>query len=854
MRGFSTTRRMTPISPPLGGAMRRPMLVVPLVIALVGLYGSVAASAQAAPCDPISTSPVFMGQVPTAESVLGFDLGSQEVTAAEADAFTQAVDGASARVVSDVLGTSWEGRPLRYALVGKPENVTPAGLAAIREATARLRDPATPPAEAAQLASTTPVTLWLMGNVHGGEESGTDAELRVLYELADRSDCAAQQILDNALIGIIPTQNPDGREAETRQNAYFFDMNRDWFARTQRETDAKLELLRQYPGQMHIDAHEMGGTHFFFPPAADPIYHEVTEENLHWTDDLYGAAMQAEFDRQHIQYFNDKYFDFFAVVYGDMVPSIGFTSGGMTFEKSNFASIAERTYEHYVAHWVSISTGALNREAILADWHAAWIEAYAQGAAGTLQPNVVNDKGNAVQRAVPDIRVRHYFLRSDDPAKEAEVQSLVRRLQRMDVDVFRLTAPIAVPDFTPYAGSAGSRVLPAGTYWIPMQQGQKHWIQSMLNEDTYVPFPYFYDVSGWSNPLLFNVAGGRSGAVLDPQAEPVSLLAEPAPQGLPADPPTVAVFRPSGSTAGRESEGWLRYLLEQVWSMPYASLTASDIAGGGLDGVDVLLVTNGNAGVASNGLGPRGRKALADWVEGGGRYVGWRGGAEVAARLGLTSAQIAAPKSDVAGALIRVETAAGSPLAVGVGAVAWVFYDYDIVMRASNPEHAAFTYPSADSPDFFVSGFAVGEEELGGTAAVIDEPIGQGRVILFASDPNFRAWTVGMQKVLRSAILGPDPGAATFATQAERSHASKTAASLTALDSPIRLTVASGSTAAEAVLRAHGASYTVKTTGGKTRFLIENPGGLSAEEHPYAALLPAELELAGVEVVAFRVP
>jgi hypothetical protein len=40
-----------------------------------------------------------------------------------------------------------------------------------------------------------------MGNVHGGEESPTDAELRVLYELADRDDCAARQILDNTLVG-----------------------------------------------------------------------------------------------------------------------------------------------------------------------------------------------------------------------------------------------------------------------------------------------------------------------------------------------------------------------------------------------------------------------------------------------------------------------------------------------------------------------------------------------------------------------------------------------------------------------------------------------------------------------------
>ena len=90
----------------------------------------------------------------------------------------------------------------------------------------------------------------------------------------------------------------------------------------------KLELLRQYPGVMHIDAHEMGANHFFFPPAADPIYHEVTDESVAFTDELYGAAMQAEFDRQHIQYFNDKIFDFFAMVYGDTVPSVAFGAAG----------------------------------------------------------------------------------------------------------------------------------------------------------------------------------------------------------------------------------------------------------------------------------------------------------------------------------------------------------------------------------------------------------------------------------------------------------------------------------------------------------------------------------------------
>ena len=599
-----------------------------------------------------------------------------------------------------------------------------------------------------------------MGNVHGGEESGTDAQLRVLYELADRTDCAATQILDNALVGIIPTQNPDGREAEQRQNAYFFDMNRDWFARTQPETEGKLELLRQYPGVMHIDAHEMGGNHFFFPPAADPIYHEVTEESVELTDRLFGAAMRAEFDRQHIQYFNDKVFDFFAMVYGDTVPSVAFGSGGMTFEKANFHPIAARTYEQYVAHWVSLSAAATNRERVLLDWHGSWVDALAQGTAGRLQPNRVNDKGNTVQLPVPDIRVRHYFLRADDPEKAAEVQSLVRRLQRMDVAVYRLTSPLSVPDFTPYGRTAAASVLPSGTYWVPMAQAQKHWIQALLNEDTYVPFPYFYDVSGWSNPLLFNVAGGRSGAVLTPVAQLVPPLAEPPAPALPANRPSVAVFRPSSSTAARESEGWLRYLLEQRVGLPYTSVAAGDIESGALDDVDVLLVPNGNAEVASNALGQRGRRALASWVEDGGRYVGWRGGAEVAARVGITSAQLAAPKSDVAGALLRVRIASGSPLAAGVGPFGWVFYDYDLVMQASDPSHVAFSYPAGRTRRLLRLGVRARRRGARRHGRGDRRAVRHGRVVLLASDPNYRAWTVGMQKVLRNAILGPDPATA----------------------------------------------------------------------------------------------
>ena len=120
------------------------------------------------------------------------------------------------------------------------------------------------------------------------------------------------------------------------------------------------------------------------------------------------------------------------MVYGDIVPATAFGGAGMTFEKANFDPIAQRTYEHYVTHWVSISQAALNRRHP-ARWHDAWTEAYRQGVDGQLEPNEVNDKGNSVQLPVPERAGPPLLPPRRRPAKADEVQALVRRLQRMDV-------------------------------------------------------------------------------------------------------------------------------------------------------------------------------------------------------------------------------------------------------------------------------------------------------------------------------------------------------------------------------------------------------------------------------------
>ncbi|GAA1829587.1 M14 family zinc carboxypeptidase [Actinomadura chokoriensis] len=838
--------------------MRARELALPAVLAAsLAVPAALAAPASAQPaapaaaCDPTRTAPVYRGEVPAPEQVLGFELGERPVSAAESDAYLEAVAAKSDRVVSGTLATTAQGRPLKYAIAGRPELMSKAGLARVRREAGLLRDPRTPAALARRITERGVPILWISGNVHGDEPSGTDAALRVLRDLGDRTDCAATAILGNALVVVLPTQNPDGRELNTRQNAYGFDMNRDWFARTQPETDGKLAMLNQYPPALYIDAHEMGGTSYFFPPNADPIYHETPEQAVGWINDLYGAAMAAEFTRQGIDFFNRDVYDLFYQGYGDSVPTSAFHAAGMTFEKGDGSPYPERVEEQYLTQWVSLSAAARNRHRILTEWRQMTVDAYRQGEAGTLEPNRIYNPPNQIDRPVPDRKVREYFLRDDAPAKRAEVRLIVRRLQRMGVRVDRLVRPLDVPDFKAYGRPAARTVLPAGTFRISMAQGQKHWIQAMLNEDSYTPFPYFYDVTAWSLPLLGNVSGGSSGAVLRPRAVRVPAVPAPRP-GHDGKAPKLGVLQLSAtSSSARQSTGWLRHRLDREWRLPFTPLTPADVAAGRLSGVEVLITPDGPASSAYTALGDAGRAALQRWTRDGGRYIGWQGGTQLAARLGLTTATLAEPTSDIPGTLFRVKVDGSSPLAAGVGATAWNFTSYDLVMNASSG--VAVSYPRADSPDWFVSGFERGASELGGTAAVVDQPVGRGRSVLFAAEPNFRAFSDGTATLLYNAILGPDPAKAPAPQGTAK--AVREAAELPSYESPIRVSVRPADAAkAASVLRSAGATWAETRSGGVVHYVIDNPRRLPVDHHPFAGRLPSLIREAGIDPVAVTLP
>ena len=261
------------------------------------------AARAGAACDPLTTPPSFMGTVPSPEDVLGFPVGvDREVTS---DEIVQYLNAVAAREQPRDRGQRRHSRSA-VATSGTRSSATPAtsrpaACSRCSRTSPRSAIPSTPQGTVDDArARARRCSCGWSGNLHGGEESGADASLQLLYELADRDDCGVTDILDRAVIVIIPSQNPDGRETDFRRNGFAFDLNQDHLVRTQSETEGKLDLMHEYPPVVITDHHEFGYYRSFFPPNDDPVYHETPEHVVRQINDMFGPAFAREFRAQRL--------------------------------------------------------------------------------------------------------------------------------------------------------------------------------------------------------------------------------------------------------------------------------------------------------------------------------------------------------------------------------------------------------------------------------------------------------------------------------------------------------------------------------------------------------------------------
>jgi hypothetical protein len=101
-------------------------------------------------------------------------------------------------------------------------------------------------------------TLYVIGSQHGNEPAGREACLRLLRDLAFTSDPALVSLLDSTTFLFVPAANPDGRAANSRENADEVDVNRDHLGLDSNEARAMAKVVLDYAPDVSIDLHEYG--------------------------------------------------------------------------------------------------------------------------------------------------------------------------------------------------------------------------------------------------------------------------------------------------------------------------------------------------------------------------------------------------------------------------------------------------------------------------------------------------------------------------------------------------------------------------------------------------------------------
>ncbi len=232
--------------------------------------------------------------IPSPKSVLGFTPGDDRTIAdwSQITDYFSRLDRASDRVSVETLGQSTLKRPLIVAFISARENIL--ALAKYKDIQQQLADPrkVTERLQRDRLFSNGKTVVAISCSIHSTEIVASQMSMQLAYELATAQDADTREILQNTILLLIPSPNPDGidivanwyrktlgtpfegREPPELYHHYAgHDDNRDWFMLNLKETQAITRFFwHEWFPQIVYDVHQQGsnGSRFFIPPFYDP--------------------------------------------------------------------------------------------------------------------------------------------------------------------------------------------------------------------------------------------------------------------------------------------------------------------------------------------------------------------------------------------------------------------------------------------------------------------------------------------------------------------------------------------------------------------------------------------------------
>lgn len=260
------------------------------------------------------------GTLQTPEQFIGFRVGADNKLARWDTIvdYMKLVAGASDRVRLHELGKTSQGNPLISLEIASPDTIK--NLDRYKQLERRLYFQGGTPSvrDRDEIFRQGKAVVLVTGAVHATEIGATQMVLELVHQLATDDSPATKKILDNVILLLVPSLNPDGQimvtdwfnrnvgtPYESSPIPYLYhpyvghDSNRDMYMFTQKESQYMAQLVwHDWFPSVWLDQHQMSanGARIFVMPATDPINPNVHPLIYRWNAILgqsQAAALEA---------------------------------------------------------------------------------------------------------------------------------------------------------------------------------------------------------------------------------------------------------------------------------------------------------------------------------------------------------------------------------------------------------------------------------------------------------------------------------------------------------------------------------------------------------------------------------
>lgn len=443
--------------------------------------------------------------IPKPRDIIYHEVGEWHVTHDRLVNYMKAVAAAApARVKLETMGFTYEQRPQVLLIITSPRNHQ--RLEAIRLEHLQLADPAK---SAALNIENMPVVVWIGHSIHGNESSGANASLLTAYYLAAAQGKQVDELLENAVILLDPSFNPDGLQRFStwanqhksknlvsdpnsrefnevwpggRFNHYWFDLNRDWLPAVHVESQNRLRWYHRWKPNILTDHHEQGSNAtFFFQPGVPSRVNPLTPaRNQELTAQL-GRFHAAYLDRIGSLYFTKENYDDFYYGKGSTYPDINGAIGVLFEQASSRGHLQETTngllsFPFTIKNQFTTALSTMEGAKLMRKEFLQWQRDFYKSAIGDAAAFPVK---------------AYVFSAGGDRSRQ---QLFLEMLSRHEIQAFHLNKDLQADGFA----YKRNRDLV-----VPLNQPQHRLIRAIFDRTFNYRDSLFYDITAWTLPLAY---------------------------------------------------------------------------------------------------------------------------------------------------------------------------------------------------------------------------------------------------------------------------------------------------------------------------------------------------------------